>query len=120
MFRGMTPMHLPGIGPAIVGTQFMPIVAAATQVMTKQQTLDLYFMDARARLIDLAAFLDRVDRAEGEADFRLEAFRTALKELGGRKPERAERVLLSLSDPTTKPIAKAPGKGAIGAWPGND
>ena len=28
--------------------------------MTRQQILDLYFMDARAKLIDLAAFLDRV------------------------------------------------------------
>ncbi len=40
--------------------------------MTRQQVLDLYFMDARFRLIELAAFLDRVDRAEGQADFRLD------------------------------------------------
>ncbi len=26
---------------------------------------------------------------------------------------------MSLSDPTTEPIAKAPGKGAVGAWPGS-
>ena len=36
--------------------------------MTRQQVLDLYFMDARFRLIELAAFLDRVERAEGQAD----------------------------------------------------
>ena len=86
--------------------------------MTRQQVLDLYFMDARFRLIELAAFLDRVDRGEGQADFRLDAFRKALRELDGNKPERANQVLLAFSDPTAEPIAKAPGKGAVGAWPG--
>ena len=86
--------------------------------MTRQQVLDLYFMENRAKLIDLAAFLDRVDRASGDADFRLDAFKQALRELGGGQPERAKNVLLSLSDPTVEPIDKAPGKGAGGAWPG--
>ena len=86
--------------------------------MTRQQLLDLYFMDARSKLIDIAAFLDRVDRGEGEPDFRLDAFRKALAELHGGKPERAKGVLMSLSDPTVEPIAKAYGKGAVGAWPG--
>jgi len=88
------------------------------KLMTRQQVLDLYFMDARFRLIELAAFLDRVDRAEGQADFRLEALRKALRELEGNKPERARHVLLAFSDPTTEPIETAPGKGAVGAWPG--
>lgn len=86
--------------------------------MTRQQVLDLYFMENRAKLIDLAAFLDRVDRADGEADFRIEAFRQAMKHLSDSRPERARSVLLALSDPTTQPIEKAPGKGAVGAWPG--
>ncbi|MBM3833938.1 MAG: hypothetical protein FJ403_11845 [Verrucomicrobia bacterium] len=85
--------------------------------MTRQEALDLYFMDARSKLIDLAAFLDRVDRAEGEADFRLKAFRLALRELERKEPQRAKQVLLTLSDPTTKPIAKATAKAASGAWP---
>lgn len=76
-------------------------------------------MENRAKLIDLAAFLDRVDRASGEADFRLGAFKQAMRELGGEQPERARKVLLSLSDTTVEPIEKAPGKGAVGAWPGN-
>jgi len=88
--------------------------------MTRQNILDLYFMDARSKLIDIAAFLDRVDRGEGEPDFRLAAFRKALEELQRGEPVRARRVLLSLSDPTTEPIAKAPGKGAVGAWPGQE
>ena len=84
--------------------------------MTRNELLDLYFMDARAKLIDLAAFLDRVDRGTGDADFRLAAFRAALKELEGGQPTRARDVLLSFSDPTSEPIEKSPGKGAVGAW----
>ncbi|MDB6029629.1 MAG: hypothetical protein JWM68_5852 [Verrucomicrobiales bacterium] len=86
--------------------------------MTRQQVLDLYFMEARAKMIDLAAFLDRVERAEGEADFRLQALREALKELHAGNSDRAKRVLLSLSDPTTEPIPAATTKAATGAWPG--
>ena len=86
--------------------------------MTRNELLDLYFMDSRAKLIDLAAFLDRVDRGTGDADFRLAAFREALKELAGEQPTRARDVLLSLSDPTSEPIEKSPGKGAVGAWSG--
>ena len=75
-------------------------------------------MEARAKLIDLAAFLDRLDRATGEPDFRAPAFVAALKELGLTEPRRTEQVLLALSDPTTQPIPKATTKAASGAWPG--
>jgi hypothetical protein len=85
--------------------------------MTRQKVLDLYFMEARAKLIDLAAFLDRVDRAEGEDDFRIKGFRRAMAELQKSNPDRAKGVLLSLSDPTTKPIERATTKAAAGAWP---
>lgn len=86
--------------------------------MTRRQILDLYFMDARHKLIDLAAFMDRVDRAEGEDDFRMNAFREALEQLSKNNREKAKEVLLAFSDPTTAPIAKASVKGATGAWPG--
>ena len=86
--------------------------------MTRLQVLDLYFMEARAKLIDLGAFIDRVERSEGGEDFRMKAFRQALSELSKSEPEKARRVLMSLSDPTTEPIPVAPGKGACGAWPG--
>lgn len=88
-----------------------------SNIMNRQQLLDLYFPDARARLIDLAAFLDRLDRAEGDADFRLVAFKRALGELSREDARRAERVLMSLSDPTTGPIPAATTKAACGAWP---
>jgi len=85
--------------------------------MTRQQILDLYFMDARAKVIDLSAFMDRVERAHGDEDFRMKAFREALKELEKGNSDRAKRVLLSLSDPTKEPIAAATTKAATGAWP---
>lgn len=83
--------------------------------MTKAELLDLYFLDARSKLVDIAAFLDRVDRAEGDADFRLDAFRNALEALSAS--DRAASVLTSLSDPTTEPIAAATTQGALGAFP---
>jgi hypothetical protein len=86
--------------------------------MTRQQVLDLYFMDARSKLIDVAAFLDRIQRADGPADFRMEGFQAALKHLERNDADRARQVLLSLSDPTQEPIAAATTKAACGAWPG--
>jgi hypothetical protein len=85
--------------------------------MDRRQLLDLYFIDARARLIDLAAFLDRLERAGDAEDFRAEAFLRAMKELDQPGADRARRVLLALSDPTPEPVAAAPGKGACGAYP---
>lgn len=87
--------------------------------MTRQQLLDLYFMEARAKLIDLGAFIDRVERGAGDEDFRMKAFRSALGELSKAEPHKARRVLLSLSDPTTDPIAAATTKAASGAYPGS-
>ena len=75
-------------------------------------------MDARHKLIDLAAFLDRLDRAEGESDFRSNAFDQAVQHLLSHDPDRAAKVLMTLSDPTTEPIATATTKAACGAWPG--
>jgi hypothetical protein len=84
--------------------------------MTKQQLLDLYFLDARHKLVELAAFLDRVDRADGKDDFRLKSFRAALAKLSGNQKQKAKKVLLAFSDPTIEPIAKATSKGAVGAF----
>ena len=84
--------------------------------MNRTQVVDAYFMEHRARILDLAAFLDRVDRAgPGADDFRMQAFRAAVSILGDGRPERARRVLELLSDPGTEPIAKAGMKGATGA-----
>lgn len=80
--------------------------------------LDLYFLDARHKLIEIAAFLDRVGRSTGRGDFRLEAFHRAVRELSRGRNDRARRVLLTFSDPTTKPVSRATTKAACGAWPG--
>jgi hypothetical protein len=85
--------------------------------MTRQEVLDLYFMDARCKLIDLAAFMDRVDRGSGSEDFRIVEFRKALHALQATGA-RAEKVLLAFSDPTTEPIPAATTKAACGAYPG--
>jgi hypothetical protein len=86
--------------------------------MNRQQCLDLYFLEARAKLIDIAAFLDRVQRAGGPGDFRLNAFQQALVKLTFAKEDRAELMLRAFSDPTSEPLAAATTKGACGAWPG--
>ena len=85
--------------------------------MTRQEILDLYFVEARHKLIDIGAFLDRVARADGTDDFRMEAFHTALAGLSTREPHAAKRALLAFSDPTTEPIPSATTKAASGAWP---
>jgi hypothetical protein len=89
-------------------------------MMNRQQLLDLYYLEARSKLIDLAAFFDRIDRAKGDGDFRLTALTQALEELRRTDNSRAERVLLKLSDPTIEPIAAATTKAACGAWPGEN
>ena len=88
--------------------------------MQRSQVLDLYFVDARSKLTDVAAFLDRAERAEGTDDYRLLAFREALSALAAQSEGagRAEQVLLAFSDPTHEPVAHADGKAAAGAWRG--
>ena len=73
-------------------------------------------MDARCKLIDIAAFMDRMDRHEGHADFRLDGFQKALDAMlePGRE-SRAQAVLNALSDQSTEPIARATLQGAFGA-----
>jgi hypothetical protein len=58
------------------------------------RALDLFFLDARSRLLDLAATLDRLDRGGGSvaADPRLEKVRKALLTLLETGSGRAERV----------------------------
>ena len=79
---------------------------------------DLYFMEARSKVIDLAAFLDRVERNEGKDDFRMKSLRAALLKLGAPGPEKARQILLLLSDPTTEPVSESGTKTAGGAWAG--
>ncbi|MFC7336721.1 hypothetical protein ACFQY0_06000 [Haloferula chungangensis] len=81
----------------------------------KKDILDLHFMDARCKLIDVAAFLDRMERHSGEADFRLAAFKKAIPILLSEQPGRARAILESLSDHSTEPAESASTQGASGA-----
>ena len=84
--------------------------------MTRTRVVDAYFMEHRARLLDVAAFLDRIDRAgPGVDDFRMNAYRNAIALLLDGKPERTRRILEHFSDPSTTPIPAAHIKGATGA-----
>lgn len=81
--------------------------------------INLYFMEHRAKVIDIAAFLDRLDRTrddlDGRDDFRVTALRDAIRILLEEQPGRAKRVLDLFSDHTTDPVEHAGMKGAMGA-----
>lgn len=90
----------------------------------RSRVIDLYFMEHRAKVLDIAAFLDRLDRAQddlGREDFRVRGLREAIAILLDGKGERARRVLDLFSDPTAAPIDSAAGmKGAYGVYPGSE
>jgi len=82
---------------------------------SKKDLLDLQFIDARHKLIEVAAFLDRIDRHAGEDDYRMAALKKALPILLEERPDRAKAILESLSDHSTELSANAPFQGAFGA-----
>ncbi len=85
--------------------------------------MDRYFLENRARLIEIAAFFDRVDRAEdpdaGRGDFRYRALVGALRLVLDEPGDRAIAAHKSFSDPSPDPLESAAGlSGACGAWEG--
>ena len=92
--------------------------ASQSGPQTKQQVIDAYFMEHRAKLVDIAAYLDRVDRGRGDDvdDFRHAALVEAIGILTDGRSERAKRVLMLFSDHTAEiPQSAAGMKGAAGA-----
>jgi len=86
--------------------------------MTQEEIIDRYFLEHRAKVLDIAAFLDRIDRAgDGSEDFRITALLRCVEELQSKKDGRTERILDLLSDQSTEPIEHAGMKGASGAVP---
>ena len=82
---------------------------SAPSPLTPREVVDEYFIENRTRLLEIAAFLDRLDRTDpsyAAADFRMLAFNEALAAVAQGKG-RLERIQLLLSDPTTEPL---------GAW----
>ncbi len=91
--------------------------------MSAKKVLDTYFLENRGSLLEIAAFLDRLDRAgdaeTGKADFRYKAFRRAIKLLVECDENKTKALQLSFSDLSKKPRESAIGlKGAVGACDG--
>jgi hypothetical protein len=69
--------------------------------MTAPAVLNREFLELRAKILELAASLDRLDRAEGVVsdDARLTKLRRGLEILLSDDPDRAERIQLLFSRP---------------------
>ncbi len=69
--------------------------------MTREQVVNRYFLEMRCKVLEVAASLDRVDRAEpasnGAADPRLERLQQAIRVLLENGPGRAENVQMIFS-----------------------
>lgn len=83
------------------------------------ELIDEYFIENRHRILDIAAYLDRLDRS-GEAavkgDFRMRAFIEALQVLATGSFPRTDRIQMIFSDPTVEPRAELDQKAAKGAY----
>lgn len=85
----------------------------------RARLIDEYFIENRTRLLDIAAFLDRLDRADGEEarhDYRMRAFRDCLEVLCSGGYPRTEQIQMILSDPRTEPLATLDIQSARGAY----
>ena len=88
---------------------------------TGRELVDEYFIENRTRLLEIAAYLDRLDRTDAtlaDRDFRARAFRDALSVLTAPAEDasRVDRIQLLFSDPTTEPLEKLDTKSARGAY----
>jgi len=75
-------------------------------------------MEQRTKILDLAAFLDRLDRADDQNandDFRIVAMRRAMHELTSGEPGRVERVQMIFSDQNIDLLDDLDRKAAYGA-----
>lgn len=86
--------------------------------LNAKELVDEYFIENRTRLLEIAAFLDRLDRADAvqaAQDFRMKAFAEAVAALS-QPGDRLDRIQLLLSDPTTEPLPSLDRKSARGAY----
>jgi hypothetical protein len=91
---------------------------SATSPLNPRELVDEYFIENRTRLLEIAAFLDRLDRADASyaaKDFRMKAFTEALGALG-RAGDRLDYIQMLFSDPTTEPLGALDRKSALGAY----
>ena len=86
--------------------------------LSARELVDEYFIENRTRLLEIAAFLDRLARADpgyAASDFRMRAFQDALALLNS-PADCLDRIQMLLSDPTTGPLEALDRKSAIGAY----
>jgi hypothetical protein len=86
--------------------------------LTGSQVVDEYFIENRTRLLEIAAFLDRVDRVDpsiASRDFRMKVFADAVHALAATS-DRLMRIQMLLSDPTSEPLDRLDRKSALGAF----
>ncbi len=91
--------------------------------LSSAQILEMSFLENRARLLEMAAFLDRIERSSdadaGKSDFRYRALVNGIRLLLDKTDAgRTRAIQLNFSDPTSEPIADAVGLKAHGAWNG--
>jgi hypothetical protein len=88
--------------------------------MRAKEALELYFLDNRARLLEIASFLDRIDRySDGQLareDFRYKSFLKAIKIIVDSDKDRTKRIQQIFSDPTDEPLDSVSDPKAYGAW----
>jgi hypothetical protein len=87
--------------------------------LSATQLVDEYFIENRNRILEVAAFLDRIDRADASvatSDFRMQVFNEAVTALTGAAPDRLTHIQMLLSDPTIEPLPALDRKGAVGAF----
>ena len=84
--------------------------------MTHEEAVDRYFLEHRAKVLDIAAFLDRLDRCDSvQNDYRIDALRKCVKVLLEENDSRTEKILNILSDHSNDPLDAATEQGANGA-----
>jgi hypothetical protein len=86
---------------------------------TGKQLVDEYFIENRTRILEIAAFLDRLDRVgDGQAhgDYRMRAFRQCLEVLVSGGYPRMPRIQMILSDPRAEPLDIRDTQNASGAY----
>lgn len=92
---------------------------ANTCPLSQRALLDDYFMEHRTQVLDLAAFLDRLDRSvehNAADDFRYVALRAALGALSAATPGRVETIQMLLSDPDVRLLDERDRQSAQGAF----
>jgi hypothetical protein len=91
---------------------------SAPSGLNPRELVDEYFIENRTRILEIAAFLDRLDRADPSyagRDLRMKAFAEALEALG-RSGNRLDHIQMLLSDPRTAPLDALDRKSALGAY----